>query len=144
MAQPALTLFTLSQPLFFFTMLHHVIRLENPKTGMGPLQTPNLVHALTVKRFSDHLSNEQAKSIPPPIDIDCPEFCLGGNEFVCGVEYISQLYEWFFDFLPEFLAVGFKVYLYTLPKKKILFGASGKQVAFRKADVIETVVLYES
>lgn len=83
------------------------------------------------------------KVLPPSVEDDIDVFALAPIDFVCGVEYISQLHDWFFHFLPEFLAEGFKVYLYTIPKSKILFGTSGKQVAFRKADAIETEVIYE-
>lgn len=131
-------------------LLHHVIRMEHGTSGKGPFQHLDYNNLQGVaKLLNEHVmklaESEGMNALPPPIIFD---LCFADileltSEFVCGVEYISQLQDWFFHLLPDFLVEGYKIYLYTLPKDKILFGESGKQVAFRKADALEVAVLYE-
>jgi hypothetical protein len=119
-------------------MLHHVLRIEHPENGKGPFRWSDgtdAAYLIVVDACESNLTNW-----PPPINQDCDAFILAPKEFICGVEYFSQFYDWFEKrHLEELAKLGFRLYLHTLPKKKILFCDSGQQVAFRKSDVIETL-----
>jgi hypothetical protein len=116
--------------------MHHVLRFMHPETKLGPfvhLKPGDLQEELGLEYFEDR--PWQMPGITNDLLIQ-HEFDFQCGRHVCGVEYFSHLYEWFGTNLQPLFEAGFKLYLFLVPKEKILFTESGWQVAFDMADAV--------
>jgi hypothetical protein len=120
----------------------YVLRLEHKETQAGPY-----VHFKAPEGLEERLGIKFLDTRPqymPPLEADlchADSFEFQRSTHVCGVEYMSQLYDWFGANLMPFYEAGFKLYLYLMPAAKVLRGESGLQVAFNKADALEVMEL---
>jgi hypothetical protein len=79
------------------------------------------------------LERHQGSNSHPGINPDTNgKFCRG---MICGFPKYGKLKKWFGEYLPELKNLGFKVVKVKVLKKNVLFGKSGKQVAFYREDI---------
>jgi hypothetical protein len=119
--------------------MKYILRFQHPISKKGPychLLTPNLEASLDLEYLQD-----RPLTMPAINDdlLNRKKFKYGTH--VCGVEYMSHLYEWFGKNLEKLRAAGFMLYLYLVPAEKVLHTHSNMQVAFDPKDAISVEIL---
>jgi hypothetical protein len=108
----------------------YVLRIEHPESKTGPY----------THDYGDIIPGVGWGPATVIYD-DLVQQSLFSKQILSGVEYMSQLYEWFGDSLDYLADAGFKLCMYLLPVDKVLRTHSGLQVAFNPADALEVTVL---
>lgn len=100
-----------------------VYRVEHHKSKVGPYchhqgDQPKLICEMHEK----HLDNNHPAWIWDGI-------CVDGPEWKAGFDCLANLEDWFGEYLPKLLKMGFRIV--KIEAEEIIYGKSGRQLAFR-------------
>lgn len=117
-----------------------VYRVEHPKSGRGPFthQDDDLQTQGDIRRGLDYAYRWYDNDPWPSLWNDWPEWAREGKnsyEYYCGVRVLDQVHHWFDEAVRKVLErAGYHLYVYEVPEEDVVFGKSGKQVFFKRAN----------